>query len=644
MRKKFILSLLGVILMTLMLVLTGCGDNDEEPVVEEKTVKLVLPDGVVLGDESLDPNKLKLNSEIELLIIPPEGQELNTLLINGQDMSYLVCEGSIVIPVLEGLTIAVSFKDLPPQTTRINLPNEITLVDSSLDVNALVVGTNVEMLITPPKGRELDTLLINGENKTSTVVDNKFTVNVKESLDIAVTFKYKVIAINLPDGVVPVDESLDVNHVSITSNIELKVVVPAGKGLVSLKVNGDELVDDLGEDKKFNVTVSEDLTIEVEFGMIRYITYSVNDGLFTFQQEVIENGIVKDDYVLEEAGNLEWKLNGEPFEFGQRYNYGEDITLTTTVNPIDESKIISYSISGVVSIYGIDPAGAKIIIIPSTFQGYPVQSIKGAQHNRSVFTRRDFVKYVQILDGPQTIGENAFFCERQLKEVILPDSITTIDNRSFAESSIRKIEIPSSVKVIGEHAFIRCDHLQEVIFKDEANSKLETIGSGAFAQTGLSSFKIVNDADLDALIFNGTNIKVIELSEGSTKYFVDEHNVLYSFDKETLILYPHGKEDTSYSVLEGTKYLGTGSLAASVNLKELTLPTSLLEIRNDALTGLVNLEILNIPDDCELKTIGWHVLRGNDKIKTFKITSKVETIDMMYAFYEFNSLEEFIVL
>ena len=131
-------------------------------------------------------------------------------------------------------------------------------------MNALVVGTNVEMLITPPKGRELDTLLINGENKTSTVVDNKFTVNIKESLDIAVTFKYKVIAINLPDGVVPVDESVDVNHVSITSNIKLKVVVPTGKGLVSLKVNGDELVDDLGEDKKFNVTVSEDLTIEVE--------------------------------------------------------------------------------------------------------------------------------------------------------------------------------------------------------------------------------------------------------------------------------------------------------------------------------------------------------------------------------------------
>ena len=186
------------------------------------------------------------------------------------------------------------------------------------------------------------------------------------------------------------------------------------------------------------------------------------------------------------------------------------------------------------------------------------------------------------------------FLRETIKRGYFTNSITTIDNRSFAESTIRRIEIPSSVKVIGEHAFIRCDHLQEVIFKDEANSKLETIGGGAFAQTGLTSFKIVNDADLDAFIFNGTNIKVIELSADSTKYFVDEHGVLYSFDKETLIFYPHGKEDTSYSVLEGTKYLGNGSLAASVNLKELTLPTSLLEIRNDSLTGLVNLETLNI--------------------------------------------------
>ncbi|MCR4708075.1 MAG: leucine-rich repeat domain-containing protein [Clostridiales bacterium] len=56
-------------------------------------------------------------------------------------------------------------------------------------------------------------------------------------------------------------------------------------------------------------------------------------------------------------------------------------------------------------------------------------------------------------DDLKEIGEKAFFGDKKLDEVIIPDHVSKIPSLAFAESSIKRISIPASVIDIVEDAF-----------------------------------------------------------------------------------------------------------------------------------------------------------------------------------------------
>ena len=59
---------------------------------------------------------------------------------------------------------------------------------------------------------------------------------------------------------------------------------------------------------------------------------------------------------------------------------------------------------------------------------------------------------------------------RDLKEVILPDTITKIYMAAMAQTSVTKVTIPASVTEIGSNAFNNCHQLEKVIFEGNAPS------------------------------------------------------------------------------------------------------------------------------------------------------------------------------
>ncbi len=514
-------------------------------------------------------------------------------------------------------------------------------MNPNLDPDELVIGTEVELLITPPEGKEIDQLIINYENKTATIRNNKFTVRIERDLDIMIYFKQRYTSINLPEGVMLVNDSLDPNDLPVASNVALKVVEPSGKSLSSLKVNGEEIIDSLDEDEKFTVKVALNLTIEAIYSDTYHITYSINYGQFTITQEIAETTMVTEDFILEEAGDFDWKLNGEPFSFDRPFNYGRDITLTTIVEELPEENFTYDIVEGLAVIRSINnPENIKVIIIPDRLGEFFVGSTAHYDYSTSIFVRKNIVKYVKLPGLFQTLGDGAFVDESKLKEVKLSSSLTHINNWAFLRSGLEKLEIPSSVKHIGIGAF-ESTEIREVIFLNEENSELEYIDENAFNGTQITSFKLVNDTAFSLKAFD-LAFKKFEVIEGSEKYSVDEHDVLYSLDGETLIFYPRGKSDLSYTVPEGVKRLGVGSFSDAKNLKEITLPTSLEEICDDVFFRIYGLETLNIPDDSELKTLGTNFIGHNDKIKTFKVTSKVENMGA-YSFLGAAYLENIIV-
>lgn len=82
---------------------------------------------------------------------------------------------------------------------------------------------------------------------------------------------------------------------------------------------------------------------------------------------------------------------------------------------------------------------------------------------------------VSVPDGVTVIGKAAFMYNDDLKEVILPDSVTSIGDWAFECSSLSEIILPNKLTSIGERALRSCN-LQTIVIPDSVTS----IGAVAF--------------------------------------------------------------------------------------------------------------------------------------------------------------------
>ena len=85
-------------------------------------------------------------------------------------------------------------------------------------------------------------------------------------------------------------------------------------------------------------------------------------------------------------------------------------------------------------------------------------------------------KKYTIPQGVEIIGREAFRGVMLLSEVIIPDSVTTIESFAFCETFLENIMIPGSIKNIGAYAFSSCFISGLVICEG-----VEVIGECAFA-------------------------------------------------------------------------------------------------------------------------------------------------------------------
>ena len=122
------------------------------------------------------------------------------------------------------------------------------------------------------------------------------------------------------------------------------------------------------------------------------------------------------------------------------------------------------------------------------------------------------------------IGDNAFKGKTGIASVEIPSSIKSIGNSAFEGcTGLTSIVIPSSVKTLGNDAFKGCSNLVYAFMENPSNTRranggLETIGEGAFANTGLKAIVIPNTVtSVGKGAFEGCN--AVESYTG--KYYVD---------------------------------------------------------------------------------------------------------------------------
>lgn len=158
------------------------------------------------------------------------------------------------------------------------------------------------------------------------------------------------------------------------------------------------------------------------------------------------------------------------------------------------------------------------------------------------------IDYVQKSSGG-TIGAYAFSGCKSLQEVYIPDGVISIGEGAFSECvNLKKISIPSSVESIGTKAFYSTQ-LEEIEFRDEANSKLERIGDSAFEGTKITSIIIPRLCE----------------SIGSRSFF--------GCDMLTSLTFNEVNHNTNK-----LKVIGDRALYGTISLENVTIPSAVTDI------------------------------------------------------------------
>ena len=221
----------------------------------------------------------------------------------------------------------------------------------------------------------------------------------------------------------------------------------------------------------------------------------------------------------------------------------------------------------------------------------------------------------------------------------IPASVETIAKGAFAQvSEITAVKL-NNVKKISAGAFYSVRNLRNV----ELGASVETIEDGA----------ITGSPDFTRFAVDSNN----------PNYTADAEGIIYTKNKEELVLYPSGRAG-EYSTLPTTKKIRKRAFYYAQKVTKVNFNSALEDIDNDAfqvttalneitfaapsslkrigtwvfyMSGLTKLEL-----PASLKEIGSSAFRANNNLKTVTVAnnSQLESIGT-YAFYSNSNLESF---
>ena len=189
----------------------------------------------------------------------------------------------------------------------------------------------------------------------------------------------------------------------------------------------------------------------------------------------------------------------------------------------------------------------------------------------SAETYGDF-QYSVLDDGTVEITKYIGSAEKvDIPEKIDGKSVTSLGDYAFRwYENLTSITIPESVTNIGHYAFGHCKSLKNITIPGSVTS----IHTWAFS--GCTSL---------------TEIKVATKNAN----YVSVNGVLYNKNKTTIMLYPAGKKDKTYNIIDGVTNIECEAFAYCTNLTSVTIPNSVTNIGDDAFFGCTSLTDITIP-------------------------------------------------
>ena len=305
---------------------------------------------------------------------------------------------------------------------------------------------------------------------------------------------------------------------------------------------------------------------------------------------------------------------------------------------------------GTISI--IDYSGDETnVVVPETIDGYVVSTIGRAFSNintiksivlpdtitvidENAFSSCRALKEINIPEGVKSIGAHAFYAT-QITEIILPDSLEEIGIFAFtACESLKKVEIPEGVKEIGQKTFASCRSLEHVELPDS----LVKIGDEAFSRC-----KILEEIRIPANVETiGThvfylcdNLVSIDVDSNNTKFF-SYNGALYSKESEeniTLLIYPPGLDGgNEYFVYDGTIEIADNAFVECKEVVSVIVPSTVETIGTGAFLSCTSLRSIYLPDS--LKLIGTDAFYNCTSLKKIYYEGGIGEWNIVFQYHD----------
>ena len=213
-----------------------------------------------------------------------------------------------------------------------------------------------------------------------------------------------------------------------------------------------------------------------------------------------------------------------------------------------------------------------------------------------------------IPDGVTTIGDSAF-CNSNLREIIFPDSVTSIEGWAFDRcQGLTEVILPNGVTSIGHWAFARCYNLTKVAIPDSVIS----VGSCVFEECDNLEYYVYDNA-----MYLGNEENPYALLTGVVDSSAESIHI------------PEGVITIGNSAFDGCNGLNEVILPNSItsigdfafyccdSLTNIILPNSITLIGEDAFAACSNLTEISIPSG--VTGIGAGAFEGCYNLKNLEV-------------------------
>ena len=268
------------------------------------------------------------------------------------------------------------------------------------------------------------------------------------------------------------------------------------------------------------------------------------------------------------------------------------------------------------------PTGSLIIPAKvtnsSTSVEYNVTSIGGY-----AFYECSSLTSVTISNSVTSIGSSAFRGCSGLTTVTIGNSVTSIGGSAFYNcSGLTSVTIPNSVTSIGGYAFYNCSGLTSVTIPNSVTS----IGIGAFnICSSLTSVTIGNSVTSigNEAFFGCRKLTEINVESANTNY-TSENGILFNKDKTTIVCYPAGKTETTYTIPNSVTSIGGSAFSGCSGLTSVTIGNSVTSIGSSAFYNCRGLTSVTIPNS--VTSIGSDAFSSCSGLTSVTIPNSVTSI------------------